>query len=1393
MFEYLMPNLIMPVYRDTLLYESSKFCVYAQKRKHTPWGVSESAFFALDPSQSYSYKAHGVGDLALKRGMDKEKVIAPYATFLALPMDVSGSVQNLKKLERLGAKGKYGFYEALDYTQSRRGKKQFALVKTYMAHHLGMSFLALHSVLTDHQMAKRFLRDRQMAAFSELLQEKVPIGQVVIERSRREVPEKPKRLVGEHWARVHDDFSVSQPNVAILSNGVYSVAFSDSGHSRSMAGDKLMTRFEPAPDGTVQGMGFYLQTDKTIFPLQAAPEYDTQATYQAEFSMSHAVLRMSRAEFQSEMTLSLPQDMMGERRSVTVKNTTNEPLTGHLVCYAEPVMLRAADYFAHPAFAKLSMETSMEENSLVVHRRSNGQRPDMYLALSVSEDFRFDTSREKAVGRSGLYAAFSKTSESSLGTVLDPCLLVKVPLVLRAGEEKQVQFSLVFGEKREEVLSQSKAVLGREKLELEAYMEEKIHTLRLGRDEWEKALDLAAKIIYPHVTAAHRGRYITERTEGGRALWPYGISGDVPLVTIKLGEEAAEGFLEKQLRQHSFLKKCGIQYDLVLLIADSGDYRRPVFTAVDDVLREMGLEHAKGEKAGIHLLENEGDLSAVYAASVEIYEDGQQMVETSTQNIRPYFHERGNVVGEEPVFSYTANGEVQIQTKGNLPPNTWSHMLASEEFGFIATESGIGHMWQKNARENQITPWANDTLTTKGVERLCLVQDGKEISLFADDDGKEAIVTYGFGYAVWEKEIGGQKVKTTAFVPKGTDARVMMIEADFSEDVTIDYFAKLKLGESETNRRYVITGEKEGLLWAKNGANVEFPDTKVTLCANVMPEAYTTNCLSWSGRVLDGKIGAGGDPCFHTRYSLKNQLVIVIGTIEEGHVRRLTNPDYAKKELEMTKTWWQEQVGQIEVETGVENADRLLSGWLLYQSLACRIFGRSSVYQSGGAYGFRDQLQDSTAVLAVNPEVTKNMLIEAAKHQFEEGDVMHWWHPSGIKDSVAKGVRTRCSDDLLFLPYVLCEYVEKTGDMSICDIQLPYITSAPLLEDEHERYQAPKRSELTESLFLHAKRAMDMVLKRGVGANGLCLMGTGDWNDGMNLVGAKGKGESVWLTWFFAHVLTRWADLCEKMDEKTLAETYKKQAKVYGKAADNAWDGDWYLRGYYDNGATLGSHKDEECQIDAIAQGWSAMTTHSDPKRVKKAIQSAAERLLDKENKLLQLFDPPFDKGIENPGYIRGYAPGLRENGGQYTHGVLWLSMGAFRAGLPDLGWEMLSAMLPGERVQSTYRGEPYVVAADVYANQQHRGRSGWTWYTGAAAWYFRVAMEEMLGLILEDGKLYIKPNLPAALERYRVRWGEWEIAVENGNITVNGKSYGGEGLAVFPENKQALPQIGKL
>jgi cellobiose phosphorylase len=448
---------------------------------------------------------------------------------------------------------------------------------------------------------------------------------------------------------------------------------------------------------------------------------------------------------------------------------------------------------------------------------------------------------------------------------------------------------------------------------------------------------------------------------------------------------------------------------------------------------------------------------------------------------------------------------------------------------------------------------------------------------------------------------------------------------------------------------------------------------------------------------------------------------------------------------------WRERTGAFRLRSPSPRLDAYLNGWALYQTLACRLMGRSSLYQSGGAFGFRDQLQDVCALTDTLPELAKRQILLAAAHQYREGDVMHWWHPRADGD---RGVRTRCSDDLLWLPYALTVYGEKTGDLGILEEEAPWLASRPLGPEERDRYEAPAR-EGSGTLMEHALRAIGLVLERGCGPHGLLLMGSGDWNDGMDAVG----GESVWLTWFAAMVLDRFASL-------TGREDLRAGAAGMGKSADAAWTGEWYLRGWYADGRPLGAPGSRECAIDSLAQSFAVLSGFGDPEKSRRAVKKAAEVLLDPEQGTVRLFTPPFN-GLEKPGYIRSYLPGVRENGGQYTHAAVWLAAACLRCGETALGWRLLETLLPGERPEEVYQGEPYVLAADVYTHPDMPGRAGWTWYTGAAGWFLRTAVEELLGLRMRAGRLHVEPKLPESWPGYeaRMKAGDrsWQIRVRRG------------------------------
>lgn len=1267
MFEYFMPNLLLPCERNSLMYESLAFCLYAQRRRGaktgTPWGISESGFYAFDAAMNYQYKAHGVQKLGLKRGLDADLVVAPYASFLTLLLAPGSSSRNLKILRDMGMEGKYGLYEAIDFTPSRlAGEEKREVVRSYMAHHLGMSLVAIDNALKDNIMQERFMRDCAMAAYRELLQEKVPVGAPISRIQGQEIPEKPRRLTGSAFQRTGEGYDRQAPACHLVSNGSYTVFCTDSGANTSRLDKLTLTLADFGSINAPAGLSFFLRSgDGGLFPLTPAPSYREGCKYAWSFSGNGAKWSAKYSGFTAMISLRVPEQESGELWETEVRWQGEYDLDGELVCYFEPVLARLADYRAHPAFSKLSIESSVMGDGVCFTRRPRNKEEET-LALAVAWDAleaRVDTARERALGRGGLRgleAALARPAGQSQGPVLDPCLLVRFPLRLKTGEEGRLRLSLAAGSKEDAPLA-AQRVLRQPKAE-GGYLDTFSRTLSMTGKEALQAFYLLDYLAFP-----------PRRDYEQEALWPFGISGDFPMVACWVSEGEEDGF--SLAKEHQLLSRCGFNFDLIFLLRDGGDYRRPARSALLEGLKKLHLEGRVGARGGIHLVDgtNPEAVTSILAASL-VMEGGEELQERKRspgeESVR---HNNFTLNDGIPEHYFTPEGEFVMELDGTLPPLGWSQVLAGPRFGWFTDETGCGHLWNGNSRECQLTSWNNDPLAIGGPEILRWGTDGEERSVFADADGLPCKVTYGLGFARWEKTWAGRTLVTTAFVPPDGEERLLCFE----------------LGGVSCSLRH------------------------------------------------DGEC-----------YLLKDRLVLSTGM---GGTRVFSGD--AEGALKQTKEFWKEKTAALCLESPDKDLNHYLNGWALYQVVACRLFARTSRYQNGGAYGFRDQLQDVCAALLFSPELAREQIVAACAHQFTEGDVLHWWHemPQGHK-----GVRTRISDDLLWLPYTLCEYLEKWGDAALLTREVPYLTSPPLRDDEGERYEQVTISQEMGCVYDHAIRAIECVLERGTGEHDLILMGGGDWNDGMNRVGCMGRGESVWLTWFASHVLERFAPVAEERGDMKRAGRYREAAHRYARAADAAWDGDWYLRGYYDDGATLGSHRDEECRIDSIAQSWAALAGGS-PERAETAVRSALDRLFDREHRVVKLFTPPFDSGEADPGYIRGYLPGVRENGGQYTHASVWLAMACFRLGMEGEGWAVLRAILPGGRDETVYRAEPYVLAADVYASPAHWGRGGWSWYTGAAGWFYRTALEELLGLKLRAGRLFLEPKLPEDWPGYAALW----------------------------------------
>jgi len=1268
MFEYFMPNLLLPCEQGSLMYESLSFCVYAQKRRgaktRKPWGISESGFYAFDPGMAYQYKAHGVQALGLKRGLDQELVVAPYASFLALLLAPHSAVRNLRRLRDMGLEGPYGLYEAVDFTPARLHEREdHAVVRSFMSHHLGMSLVAIDNVLKEGIMQERFMRDCSVSAFRELLQEKVPVGEPVMKPGNTPVLERPRPKPQSQQCRTGERYDLARPACHLLSNGLVSVLCTDAGGA-ALTDDRgetpILTEFRRryAPAGV---SFFYRDQTGRLFSVTPAPFYPERGKFSWTFEGGGAEWAVQDPAFMGRLRLTLPK---GERGAIWRLDLTGGR-GGEVIAYLEPVAAKAADYLAHPAYSKLSLESVPLTSGVCFTRRPRqGNRWTTVAVVWDREESGFDTSRTLALGRGGLRRleqALERPTGATTGAMLDPCLLVRFPVT---EERFRLRLALGFEDDAEQAEKTALTALSTP-IQTTGRLDGVLRTLQMSAQEGRRAMELLSELAFP----AKEGR---ETPQSG--LWRFGVSGDLP---IALADGEGEVLSEFPLKAYALLKGGGYSFDLVYLLTDSGDYRRPQRSRIMEQVKALGLESDLGH--GVHLVDcrNKAEAGPLLAwARVRLDSEGRWEPEPASAPVQPHI-QPCRLSGSEVEWRYLPEGEITLQLNGDLPALGWSHLLVNPRFGWLTDETGCGHLWRENAREGAITAWNNDPLAIGGPERFFLTRNGETHSLFADGDGLATTVTYGFGWARWERAWPGGTVRATACVPWEEDRRLLLVE--------------LRGGAGE-------------LLHMEDG----------------------------KGREL---------------YRFADRLLL--STDASGTLR--IDPKEWEKLFQTTVKAWRRMVQPLRVETPEVALDHYLNGWCLYQVIACRLLGRTSRYQNGGAYGFRDQLQDTLALLPLEPEWPRAQLLRCCAHQFLEGDVQHWWHElNGEKN---RGVRTRISDDLLWLPYTLGRYVKVWSDWSILNVEVNYLSGEPLKEGEDERYFVPETSKEKDTVYHHALAAIHCVMDRGTGDHGLLRMGTGDWNDGMNRVGKEGRGESVWLTWFAVATLDGFAPVAEGLGDGDTAKRCREWAAALTQAAEKAWNGGWYLRGWYDDGSPLGSMDAEECALDSIAQSWAALTPGSDRERANSAVTAALNRLFDREAGLVKLFDPPFDQGETDPGYIKGYLPGTRENGGQYTHAGVWLALSCYALGRGEDGFDLLRAFLPENHPQKTYLAEPYVLAGDVYSNPQHPGRGGWSWYTGAAGWFYQTALSGLFGLKIEGGVLTVEPQLPAGWPECQIHW----------------------------------------
>ncbi len=1456
MFEYLMPDLVMRSPAASLLSQTCKLVVRRQieygAERHVPWGESESAYNARDLNLTYQYSSFGVPGLGLKRGLSEDIVIAPYATALAAMIDPIAAMQNFARLEQAGGSGAYGFYEALDYTPTRVPEGEtVAVVRTYFAHHQGMSIVAISNVLDDGAMRRRFHAEPMVQATELLLQERTP-RDVLVARPRAEevsAAAHVRELVPPVLRRFTTPHSPT-PRTHLLSNGRYAVMLTAAGSGYSRWQDIAVTRWREDATRDCWGSYIYLRDAQSgeVWSAGYQPSGIEPDAYEVSFYEDRAeFIRRDHALTTTLEVIVSPEDD-AEIRRVSVSNLGTRTRDVQVTSYAELCLASQAADVAHPAFSNLFVQTEFvpDAGALLATRRKQSERETTVWAAHVAVvegetvgDLQFETDRARFLGRGHdilkpVSIIDGRPLSNTTGFVLDPVLSLRRTVRILPGATARIAFSTIVASTREQALEladkyRGAATFGRSLALACTQAQVQLHHLGISLDEAHLFQRLANFVIYSDASMRPSSDVLSRSTLDRSALWAQGISGDLPIVLVRIDETEDFEIVRQLLRAHEYWRTKLLSTDVVIVNEKSSSYAQDLQNSLDGLVRGSRLRLSPNTdkvRGSIFLLRadlitpQERALLQKVARAVLLSRRGT-LSEQVTRSQRtelvasptprpPRVAKRQDLPAPQQAldffnglggFADQGREYVTFLGEGLRTPAPWINVIANASFGFLVSESGSGHTWSLNSRENQLTPWSNDPVSDPPGEAIYVRDDNtgevwSPTALPCRDETAAYISRHGQGYSRFRHGSHGILLELLQFVPSEDPIKISRLtltnDSGRPRRLSVTAYAEWVLGNSRSaSAPYIITelDSQTGALFARSSWGGEFGGRVAFADLAGRQSSVTGDRTEFIGRngtlarpaalersgPLSGRSGAGLDPCAALQTSIelrpgaKAEIVFFLGQAENSEQARQLIARYRAADsdaiLAEVTGRWDDVLGAVQIATPEPAMDILMNRWLLYQTLSCRVWGRAAFYQLSGAYGFRDQLQDVMALCTAKREIAREHLLHAAARQFIEGDVQHWWHPPS-----GRGVRTRISDDLLWLPYTLIHFLEATGDRTVLEEPIPFLEGNTLAEGQNESYFQPSISDIRATLFEHCARALDRSL--AVGSRGLPLMGTGDWNDGMNRVGEQGKGESVWLGWFLHTILWEFAKIADSRSEHKRAESWRLHVSALKAALEReGWDGEWYRRAYFDDGTPLGSAKNTECRIDSIAQSWGVMTGAADPGRVARAMAAVDKQLVRRPEGLILLFTPPFDNPTHDPGYIRGYVPGVRENGGQYTHAAVWTVIAFAELGDGDRACELFRMLNPIAHTSSRvsvqrYKVEPYVVAGDVYAEPPHVGRGGWTWYTGAAGWLYRAGLEWILGFRMGGMTFSIDPCIPRNWPSYSIEFryhsATYRIKVDN-------------------------------